>query len=76
MDFTTLSDDELADIVRDMFDDLHRRVDLLPASSFKTGVRRRLEVAHRGMDLLKEHLVNGGVIRPLSGGEDKPPQEP
>ena len=75
MDFTTLSDDELADAARALFDELHRRHDGLPASAFKNGVGRRLGIAHRAMDVLKEHLSGGGIIQPYSGGEPKP-EEP
>lgn len=72
MDYTALTNDELAGHARALVDELHVRQAALPASAFKTGVGRRLGIVHRAMDVLKEQLVAGGIIRPMSGGEPKP----
>lgn len=72
MDFEALSNDELADVARDLFDELHRRVNAQPPGAFRNGAARRLMVAHRGMDLLREFVRDGGMIQPMSGGEEKP----
>lgn len=71
MDFLGLSNDELAAATGALLATLHDRAQALPESAFKSGILRRLDVAHKGMDLLREHAVNGGLIRPDSGGSPK-----
>lgn len=72
MDFSGLTNDELADAAKALVDEAHLRVDALPQSAFRSGVSKRLDVAHKALDFLKEHLVGGGVISPQSGGDPKP----
>jgi hypothetical protein len=72
MDFSALSNDELADLTRDLFDELHSRQAEMPDGPVKMGAGRRLGIAHRAMEVLAEHLKTGGVIQPYSGGEPKP----
>ena len=72
MDFSTLSNDELAQATRDLLDELHGRHEALPESAFRRGVGRRLGTVHGTLDVLREYLVDGGVIQPTSGGIPKP----
>lgn len=72
VELDTLSDDALADHVRAVFDELHRRHDIMEPGAIKRGAGVRLLVAHRAMEILREHLAGGGVIQPFSGGDPKP----
>lgn len=72
MDFSDLTNDELADAVKDLFTELHARHDALSAGPFKSRSGRLLKVAHGAFDALKDHCVDDEVISPMSGGDPKP----
>lgn len=76
MDFSNLSNDELADVVKDVFDELHARHDALSPSGFKTRSGRLLRVAHGAFESIKDHCVDEEMIQPFSGGDPKPPEGP
>lgn len=76
MDFSTLTNDELADAAKAMLTEMHARQAALPAGSFKTRAGRLLRVSHGALDALKEHCVDEEVISPFSGGEPKPEEGP
>ena len=70
-----MSNDELADAFRDLFDQLHAKIDAHPEGPLKNRAEALAGVAHRALERLKKHAVDDGVIQPMSGGEEKP-QEP
>lgn len=72
MDFSNLSNDELADTIKAIFDELHARHDALPAGSLKTRGGRLLRVAHGAFESLKDQCVDEEMIQPFSGGDPKP----
>jgi hypothetical protein len=76
MDFSGYSHSELANITRDLINEFHARHANLPESAFKVGVGKRLGVAHRSLDILREHVRDGGLITPQSGGDPKTPPGP
>lgn len=72
MDFSQLSDDDMANAVKAAFDDLHRRVDARPDDITKDALQYRLAIAHKAMDIFRARAVSGGVVQPYSGGDPKP----
>lgn len=75
-DFTTMTDDELADDVKAMFTELHARHAAMPTGPLKTRTGRQLRIAHHAFDQIKELLRDDEVIQPFSGGSDKGDGEP
>lgn len=71
MDFSTLDNDALADVVKDLFDELHSRADALPAGTYKWMAKDRLDKAHAQFNRLKRMTSDEGLIQPMSGGEPK-----
>jgi hypothetical protein len=72
MDFTELSNDELADATRALLDELHGRIDILDDPQRARG-QRVLRVMHAAADALKDWAVDGGLIVIESGGDPKGP---
>ena len=72
MDFSTLSNDELADVGKAWFDEVHARADALPTGTFRFLFRDRLAKAHAQINRLLKMTKDEGVITPMSGGEPKP----
>lgn len=72
MDFSILSNDELADAGKAFFDEVHARADALPTGTFKWMLRERLAKLHihanRALCMCKDE----GAIQPMSGGGPKP----
>lgn len=71
MDFSTLSNDELADAGKAFMDELHARADALPAGTYKWMAKGRLDKAHIQFNRLKRMTSDEGLIQPMSGGEPK-----
>lgn len=76
MDFQSLSDDELADVTRDLLEEFHRRHAALPHGTFRNRSGRLLRVAHGAFDALKDLAQDEERISPFSGGDPKPEGEP
>jgi len=75
MDFSTYSDDELANIQKDLLDEAEARAARLSPGAVKNHVTRALKMAHRALYVVKQELVDGEIITPMSGGDPKP-EEP
>lgn len=73
MDFSTLTDDQLADAQKALLDEAEARVAALADGAVKNRVDRALNLAHKALDLVKRELVDGEIISPASGGDPKPP---
>ena len=73
MDFSTLTDDELADAQKALLDEAHARADALSDGAVKNRVNRALDLAHKALDMVKRELVDGAIIVPTSGGDPKVP---
>lgn len=73
MDFSTYTDDQLADIQKDLLDEAHARVEALEGGPVKNRADRALQLAHKALDLVKRELVDGEIIQPDSGGIPKEP---
>lgn len=71
MDFSNLTNDELADAGKAFFDEVHARAEALPASTFKWMLKERIAKLHihanRALGMCKDE----GTIQPLSGGDPK-----
>jgi hypothetical protein len=67
-----MSNDELADAFRDLFDQLHAKIAALPDGGLKTRADELAGVAHRALERLKRHAVDSGEVQPFSGGDPKP----
>ena len=72
MDLGTLTNDDLADHIKSVFDELHARADALPAGTYKWMAKDRLDKAHAQFNRLKRMTSDEGLIQPLSGGGPKP----
>lgn len=72
MDFSTLTDDQLADAQKALLDEAEARVAALADGPVKNRVDRALNLAHKALDLVKRELVDGEIIQPYSGGDPKP----
>lgn len=70
-----MDNDALADAFRNLFDQLHAKIDALPDGALKNRGEALAGVAHRALERLKKHAVDEGVVQPFSGGEEKP-EEP
>lgn len=66
-----MTNDELADAFRDLFDQLHGKIDALPDGGLKHRADALAGVAHRALEKLKAHAVDEGVVQPFSGGDPK-----
>lgn len=66
MDFSNLTNDELADAGKDFVDELHARAEGLP-----NRYRRRVNALHAFLYGLKGDAVEDELIQPMSGGGDK-----
>jgi hypothetical protein len=73
MDFSELTNDQLADAAKALLTEMHARHEALSTGPFKTRSGRLLRVAHGALEALKEHCVDEEVISPFSGGEPKGP---
>jgi hypothetical protein len=73
MDFSQLSNDELADVTRDLFDELHKRVDAMPDGFVKVRFGKHLAKAHKAMNGLQGAAKTTSTIQPMSGGDNKTP---
>lgn len=73
MDFGSYTDDELADIQKDLLDEAEGRVDALDAGPTKNRVDRALKFAHKALAIVKAELVDGEIIQPYSGGDPEKP---
>jgi hypothetical protein len=67
-----MNSDELADAFRDLFDQLHAKIEAHPAGPLKHRAEVLANVAHRALERLKKHAVDDGIVQPFSGGEEKP----
>lgn len=67
-----LSDDDLADAFRNLFDQLHAKIEARAEGPLKNRAEALAGVAHRALERLKKYAVDDGVIQPMSGGEEKP----
>lgn len=71
MDFSTLTDDEMADVQFALLTEAHARVEARPDGPEKNRLDRALKLAHKALDLFKAELVDGEIIQPDSGGDPK-----
>lgn len=71
MDFSEHTDDTLADVGKDFIDELHTRVDALPAGVEKRRKERLLAILHRAADGLRQDCADDEIIQPMSGGGPK-----
>lgn len=71
MDFSTLSNDDLADAGKAFFDEVHARAEALPSSTFKWMLKERLAKAHLRADHVLRMCKDEGTVQPLSGGDPK-----
>ena len=68
-----MTNDELADAFKALFDEAHAKAEALPDGHFKKRVIERLNVAHEIMERLRKHAAQEGEISIESGGApDKP----
>ena len=68
-----MSNDELANAFKALFDEAHAKAEALPNSRFKRRSIERLNVAHEIMERLRKHAAQEGEISIESGGDpDKP----
>jgi len=68
-----VTNDELADAFKTLFDEAHAKAEALPDGGFKKRTIERLNVAHEIMDRIRRQAVDEGEIQPMSGGDpDKP----
>lgn len=72
MDFSTLTDDQLADAQKALLDETESRVAARPDGPGKNRLERPLHVAHVALDMFKKELVDQEIIQPYSGGDPKP----
>jgi hypothetical protein len=73
MDLESLTDDEIADLAKNLMDDLHRRQAAMSDGALKTRLGRLLAMVHGAMGALHAEAQNASIIRPYSGGDQKPP---
>ncbi len=68
-----MTNDELANAFKALFDEAHAKAEALPDGPFKKRNIERLNVAHEIMERIRKHAVQEGEIQPFSGGDpDKP----
>lgn len=68
-----MSNDELANAFKALFDEAHAKAEALPDGPFKRRTIERLNVAHEIMDRVRKHAVDEGEIQPFSGGDPSKP---
>lgn len=73
MDFTSLTDDEIANAAKALFDSLHARQTAHAEGPFKVRFGRLLGIAHAALDQLRTEAVAAAVITPDTGGDPKIP---
>jgi hypothetical protein len=67
-----MTNDQLADAFRDLFDELHAKIDALPDSGKKVYLDAWANVAHGALERLKKRAVDEGDVSVESGGDPKP----
>jgi hypothetical protein len=68
-----VTNDELANAFKALFDEAHAKAEALPDSGFKRRTIERLNVAHEIMDRIRKTAVDEGEIQPMSGGDPSKP---
>jgi phosphoenolpyruvate-protein kinase (PTS system EI component) len=68
-----MSNDELADGFKSLFDQLHANIEAHEDGALKARAEELANIAHRALDRLQKLAKQAGVIQPFSGGDaDKP----
>jgi hypothetical protein len=68
-----MSNDELADGFKSLFDQLHANIAAHEEGAVKTRAEALANVAHGALDQLQKLAKQAGLIQPFSGGDaDKP----
>ncbi len=68
-----MTNDDLANAFKALFDEAHAKAEALPDGPFKRRTIERLNVAHEIMERLRKHAAQEGEISIESGGDpDKP----
>lgn len=68
-----MSNDDLANAFAANLAELHAKIEALADGSFKRKLGRLARVAHGALEQIQEEAINGDLIQPFSGGEEKPP---
>lgn len=68
-----MTNDELANAFKALFDEAHAKVEALPDGPFKSRTGELLSVAHGIMDRLRRRAIDQGEIQPMSGGDPNKP---
>ena len=67
-----MSNDELADLFKSAFDELHLKIEAMPEGATKKRLGRLADIAHKAMSELRDLADGDGMIAPMSGGGPKP----
>jgi hypothetical protein len=67
-----MTNDELADAFKALFDELESKLEALPDSQRKTRAQKLTGSAHLALGIVRDLFADDGTIQPMSGGGDKP----
>jgi hypothetical protein len=67
-----MSNDELADLFKSAFDELHAKIEAMADGATKRKIGRFADIAHKALSEIRDLADGDGMIAPMSGGGPKP----